>query len=75
MRYGVLVLMVGRTYKVLEKNGSVFIKLGQHLAAMGYLLPYEWTVCCAAEVWQKCAKCRIDYIRAASGSVSGEQYG
>lgn len=32
-----------RTYKVLEKNGSIFIKLGQHLAAMGYLLPLEWT--------------------------------
>ncbi|KAF8250741.1 ABC1-domain-containing protein [Wilcoxina mikolae CBS 423.85] len=32
-----------RTYVVLEKNGSVFIKLGQHLAAMGYLLPLEWT--------------------------------
>ncbi|KAF8475024.1 ABC1 family-domain-containing protein [Kalaharituber pfeilii] len=32
-----------RTYKVLEKNGSIFIKLGQHLAAMGYLLPTEWT--------------------------------
>lgn len=28
---------------MLEKNGSIFIKLGQHLAAMGYLLPYEWT--------------------------------
>lgn len=35
--------MVDRTYKVLEKNGSIFIKLGQHLAAMGYLLPPEWT--------------------------------
>lgn len=33
-----------RTFHVLEKNGSVFIKLGQHLAAMGYLLPLEWTV-------------------------------
>jgi hypothetical protein len=33
-----------RTYKVLEKNGSIFVKLGQHLAAMGYLLPLEWTV-------------------------------
>ncbi|KAI5813565.1 ABC1 family-domain-containing protein [Pyronema omphalodes] len=32
-----------RTYAVLEANGSIFIKLGQHLAAMGYLLPYEWT--------------------------------
>lgn len=29
---------------MLEKNGGIFIKLGQHLAAMGYLLPYEWTV-------------------------------
>jgi len=32
-----------RTYKVLEKNGSIFIKLGQHLSSMGYLLPLEWT--------------------------------
>ena len=28
---------------VLEKNGSVFIKLGQHLSSMNYLLPVEWT--------------------------------
>ncbi|RPA79889.1 ABC1 family protein [Ascobolus immersus RN42] len=33
-----------RTYHVLEKNGSIFIKLGQHLTSMGYLLPVEWTV-------------------------------
>ena len=32
-----------RTLKVLEKNGSIFIKLGQHLSSMGYLLPSEWT--------------------------------
>lgn len=32
-----------RTLKVLEKNGSIFIKLGQHLTSMGYLLPTEWT--------------------------------
>ncbi|KAG9243998.1 ABC1 family protein-like protein [Calycina marina] len=31
-----------RTLKVLEKNGSIFIKLGQHLSAMNYLLPTEW---------------------------------
>lgn len=29
--------------RVLEKNGSIFIKLGQHLSSMGYLLPLEWT--------------------------------
>lgn len=32
-----------RTLRVLEKNGSIFIKLGQHLSSMGYLLPTEWT--------------------------------
>jgi aarF domain-containing kinase len=32
-----------RTLKVLEKNGGIFIKLGQHLSAMNYLLPVEWT--------------------------------
>ena len=31
-----------RTLRVLEKNGSIFIKLGQHLSSMGYLLPTEW---------------------------------
>lgn len=32
-----------RTLHVLEKNGSIFIKLGQHLSSMSYLLPLEWT--------------------------------
>ncbi|KAK3685892.1 ABC1 family-domain-containing protein [Podospora appendiculata] len=32
-----------RTLKVMEKNGGIFIKLGQHLSAMNYLLPPEWT--------------------------------
>ncbi|KAB5572800.1 ABC1 family-domain-containing protein [Coniochaeta sp. 2T2.1] len=32
-----------RTLRVLEKNGGIFIKLGQHLSAMNYLLPIEWT--------------------------------
>ncbi|KUI74223.1 hypothetical protein VM1G_09771 [Cytospora mali] len=32
-----------RTMRVLEKNGGIFIKLGQHLSAMNYLLPSEWT--------------------------------
>ena len=33
-----------RTLSVLEKNGSIFIKLGQHLSSMNYLLPREWTI-------------------------------
>ncbi|KAL2258211.1 hypothetical protein VTK26DRAFT_8571 [Humicola hyalothermophila] len=32
-----------RTLKVLEASGGIFIKLGQHLSAMNYLLPAEWT--------------------------------
>lgn len=32
-----------RTLQVLEKNGSIFIKLGQHLSSLGYMLPLEWT--------------------------------
>src|SRR2546421_5590406 len=32
-----------RTLKVFEKNGSIFIKVGQHMSSMGYLLPLEWT--------------------------------
>lgn len=32
-----------RTLGVLKQNGSIFIKLGQHLSSMNYLLPEEWT--------------------------------
>ena len=32
-----------RTLKAMEANGSIFIKLGQHISSMGYLLPQEWT--------------------------------
>ncbi|KAJ8099363.1 ABC1 family-domain-containing protein [Lipomyces tetrasporus] len=32
-----------RTYKVLEANAGIYIKMGQHLSAMTYLLPPEWT--------------------------------
>ncbi|UPX17206.1 phosphate system positive regulatory protein pho81, variant 2 [Ascochyta rabiei] len=31
-----------RTLRTLERNGSIFIKLGQHLSSMNYLLPSEW---------------------------------
>ncbi|KAF1970532.1 hypothetical protein BU23DRAFT_511455 [Bimuria novae-zelandiae CBS 107.79] len=31
-----------RTLRTLELNGSIFIKLGQHLSSMNYLLPSEW---------------------------------
>jgi aarF domain-containing kinase len=28
-----------RALKVFEKNGGIYIKLGQHLAALSYLIP------------------------------------
>ena len=31
-----------RTLVTMEKNGSIFIKLGQHLSSLNYLLPNEW---------------------------------
>ena len=31
-----------RTFIAMEKNGSIFIKLGQHLSSLNYLLPREW---------------------------------
>ncbi|CCH42692.1 hypothetical protein BN7_2236 [Wickerhamomyces ciferrii] len=31
------------TLKALERNGGIYIKLGQHISAMTYLLPKEWT--------------------------------
>lgn len=31
------------TLKALEKNGGIYIKLGQHISALTYLLPPEWT--------------------------------
>lgn len=31
-----------RTLYAMEKNGSIFIKLGQHLSSLNYLLPSEW---------------------------------
>lgn len=31
------------TLAALEKNGGIYIKLGQHISALTYLLPPEWT--------------------------------
>lgn len=31
------------TLKALEANGGIYIKLGQHISALTYLLPIEWT--------------------------------
>ncbi|EMR10112.1 hypothetical protein PNEG_01391 [Pneumocystis murina B123] len=51
-----------RTLSCLEKNGGIFIKLGQHLSSMSYLIPSEWTstmVC----LQDKCPSSSIDDIK------------
>lgn len=52
-----------RTLRVLEKNGSVFIKLGQHLSSMNYLLPLEWTTT-FIPLQDKCPVSSIESIEA-----------
>ncbi|KAJ5655496.1 hypothetical protein N7507_007446 [Penicillium longicatenatum] len=51
-----------RTLRVLEKNGSIFIKLGQHLSSMSYLLPLEWTTT-FIPLQDKCPVSSIESIR------------
>ncbi|KAK6517239.1 hypothetical protein TWF281_003904 [Arthrobotrys megalospora] len=50
-----------RALKVMEKNGSIFIKLGQHLSSMTYLLPIEWTST-FVPLQDRCPKSSIDDI-------------
>ncbi|KAL1968785.1 hypothetical protein VTN77DRAFT_1146 [Rasamsonia byssochlamydoides] len=52
-----------RTLRVLEKNGSIFIKLGQHLSSLGYLLPLEWTTT-FIPLQDKCPVSSIESIEA-----------
>lgn len=52
-----------RTLRTLEQNGGIFIKLGQHLSAMNYLLPPEWTTT-FIPLQDRCPVSSIDSIRA-----------
>ncbi|RDL38064.1 Protein kinase-like (PK-like) [Venustampulla echinocandica] len=61
-----------RTLKVLEKNGSIFIKLGQHLSAMNYLLPVEWTTT-FIPLQDKCPVSSIESIEALFVQDTAEQ--
>ncbi|KAF8929605.1 hypothetical protein BGZ58_008827 [Dissophora ornata] len=52
-----------RLREMLRKNGGIYIKLGQHLASLKYLLPDEWTT--AMEPLQdRCAPSSIESIQA-----------
>jgi aarF domain-containing kinase len=60
-----------RTLRVLEKNGSIFIKLGQHLSSMGYLLPLEWTTT-FVPLQDKCPVSSIESIEEMFVADTGE---
>ncbi|KAH3900436.1 probable ABC1 family protein YLR253W [Saccharomycodes ludwigii] len=49
------------TLQALESNGGIYIKLGQHIGAMTYLLPFEWTNT-MIPLQDKCPKSNIDQI-------------
>ncbi|KAL4809073.1 ABC1 family-domain-containing protein [Aspergillus unguis] len=61
-----------RTLRVLEKNGSIFIKLGQHLSSMGYLLPLEWTTT-FIPLQDKCPVSSIESIEAMFVADTGKR--
>ncbi|KUJ12011.1 ABC1 family protein-like protein [Mollisia scopiformis] len=61
-----------RTLKVLEYNGGIFIKLGQHLSAMNYLLPVEWTTT-FIPLQDRCPVSSIESIEAMFKQDTGEE--
>jgi aarF domain-containing kinase len=61
-----------RTLVVLEKNGSIFIKLGQHLSSMGYLLPLEWTTT-FIPLQDKCPVSSFESVQAMFLADTGKQ--
>lgn len=50
------------TLKALEKNGGIYIKLGQHISALTYLLPPEWTET-MTPLQDRCPKSSMEEIR------------
>ncbi|CAD6505119.1 BgTH12-07977 [Blumeria graminis f. sp. triticale] len=61
-----------RTLETLEKNGSIFIKLGQHLSAMSYLLPLPWTAT-FIPLQDKCPVSSLDSIEDMFKADTGEE--
>lgn len=50
------------TYRALSRNGGVYIKFGQHLTALTYLLPKEWTEA-MVPLQDQCPQSSIEEIR------------
>lgn len=57
--------------KAMEKNAGVYIKLGQHLAALTYILPPEWTEA-MIPLQDKCPRSSFESIQEMVLSDSGE---
>ncbi|SGZ58578.1 CIC11C00000002514 [Sungouiella intermedia] len=51
------------TLKALEKNGGIYIKLGQHICALTYLLPKEWTTT-MLPLQDRCPRSSMEEIQA-----------
>lgn len=49
------------TLWALQQNGGIYIKLGQHISAMTYLLPFEWTDT-MVPLQDKCPNSTVDEI-------------
>ncbi|GAV26781.1 hypothetical protein PMKS-000237 [Pichia membranifaciens] len=61
------------TLNALRKNGGIYIKLGQHISAMTYLLPYEWTetmVCLQSE----CPESTIEELKEMFEQDTGKKF-
>lgn len=61
------------TLWALRKNGGVYIKLGQHISAMTYLLPFEWTntmICLQSE----CPQSTMEELREMFENDTGKKF-
>lgn len=65
------------TLAALEKNGGVYIKLGQHVSALTYLLPPEWTLT-MIPLQDRCPRSSVEEIeevfRQDTGRLLGETF-
>jgi aarF domain-containing kinase len=65
------------TLHALRKNGGIYIKLGQHISAMTYLLPFEWTermICLQSECPESTLEELIEMFESDTGKKFNEYF-
>lgn len=65
------------TLEALRKNGGIYIKLGQHISAMTYLLPFEWTetmICLQSECPESTLEDIIEMFESDTGKNFNEYF-